>query len=126
MLVKPDVIQVLFGTFIPTLPAGCLTPAIGLLGAVIMPHNLHLHSSLVLSRKVTRAEVKEANFYNAIESAISLFVSFLISFAVVGTFAFYHNTVIGELNLRNADQALSQSFGSGARIVWAVGLLAAG
>jgi natural resistance-associated macrophage protein 2 len=54
-------------------------------------------------------------------------VSFLISFAVVGTFAFYHDS--GEtmdLNLRNADKALEKSFGSGAKIIWAIGLLAAG
>jgi len=127
LLVKPAMGEVAFGTLVPTVPAGCLTPAIGLLGAVIMPHNLHLHSSLVLSRKTTNP--REANFYNAIESAISLAISFAISFAVVGTFAHYHvgtGEAPEELNLRNADDALAQSFGSGARIVWAVGLLAAG
>ncbi len=52
--------------------------------------------------------VKEANIYNAIESGISLLISFFISFAVVGTFAFYHDKG-GEkmdLNLRNAAVAL--------------------
>ena len=121
----------LFGTFVPTVPAGCTTQAIGLIGAVIMPHNLYLHSSLVLSRKIntkSKQSVHEANIYNAIESAISLFISFLISFAVVGTFAFYHDTSTTpiDLNLRNADQALQQSFGSGARVIWGLGLLAAG
>ena len=96
-----------------------------------MPHNLYLHSSLVLSRKIntkSKQSVHEANIYNAIESAISLFISFLISFAVVGTFAFYHDTSTTpiDLNLRNADQALQQSFGSGARVIWGLGLLAAG
>ena len=72
--------------------------------------------------------MKEANVYNAIESGISLFISFLISFAVVGTFAYYHDKGgdVADLNLRNADKALEQSFGKGAKYVWGIGLLAAG
>lgn len=94
-----------------------------------MPHNLYLHSSLVLSRKINNKNVKqvhEANVYNAIESGISIFISFLINFAVVGTFAYYHNKGYDDLNLRNADTALSEVFGNAAKIIWGVGLLAAG
>ena len=130
-VVGPDFKEVMFGTFVPTIPAGTMNQAIGLIGAVIMPHNLYLHSSLVLTRKINRKskkEVKEANTYNAIESSISLFISFMISFAVVGTFAYYHDNggEAADLNLRNADKALEASFGKGARIIWAIGLLAAG
>ena len=56
-------------------------------GAIIMPHNLYLHSALVKSREVDRREraaVSEANLYFFVESAIALFVSFLINLAVVG------------------------------------------
>ena len=65
---------------------------LGLIGAVIMPHNLYLHSSLVLTRKLNyknRNSVKEANIYNAIESAISLGISIVINMAVIATFAVY-------------------------------------
>jgi natural resistance-associated macrophage protein len=131
LIVGPDLKEVMFGTFVPTIPAGTMNQAIGLIGAVIMPHNLYLHSSLVLTRKInskSKKEVKEANTYNAIESSISLFISFMISFAVVGTFAYYHDNGgdTADLNLRNADKALEASFGKGARIIWAIGLLAAG
>lgn len=94
-----------------------------------MPHNLYLHSALVLSRKInakSHAVVHEANVYNSVESAISLFVSFMINFAVVGTFAYYHDKGDLDLNLRNADTALREAFGNASRIIWAVGLLAAG
>jgi natural resistance-associated macrophage protein 2 len=64
----------------------------------------------VLSRKIntqSRSALHEANVYNALESAVSLFISFLISFAVVGTFAYYHNVEGAiDLNLKNADVAL--------------------
>jgi natural resistance-associated macrophage protein len=83
--------------------------AVGILGAVIMPHNIYLHSALVQSRPVNRevcisfrlsvfcsfrirvvqdrAMVKEASWYFAIEGAIALLVSFFINLAVVAVFA---------------------------------------
>ena len=77
-----------------------------------MPHNLYLHSALVLSRKVNNKNPKavyEANIYNAVESGFSLFISFVISFTVIGTFAYYkiNNPELAEgLNLENASDAL--------------------
>lgn len=40
------------GLIIPIVPTGAWPAVLGLIGAVIMPHNLYLHSSLVLTRKV--------------------------------------------------------------------------
>ena len=63
--------------------------AVGVIGAIIMPHNLYLHSALVKSRDINRSEkrkVSEANFYFFIESAIALFVSFIINVFVVSVF----------------------------------------
>ena len=109
---------------------------LGLIGAVIMPHNLYLHSSLVLTRKLNyknRNSVKEANIYNAIESAISLGISIVINMAVIATFAVYiislgPNATDAEknLDLEGGAKALEQSFGPAAKYIWAVGLLAAG
>lgn len=50
--------------FVPGVPNDSLEQLIGMIGAVIMPHNLFLHSSLVQSRGVNsndRSQVKEAN-----------------------------------------------------------------
>ena len=53
--VKPSQTQVLKGMFLPSC-SGCRTPqieqAVGIVGAVIMPHNMYLHSALV---KVSKA-----------------------------------------------------------------------
>lgn len=50
MLVKPDQGELLKGMFVPYC-AGCGAPqleqAVGIVGAVIMPHNIYLHSALV-------------------------------------------------------------------------------
>ncbi|CAE7796790.1 SLC11A1, partial [Symbiodinium sp. KB8] len=71
---------------------GSSLQAIGILGSVIMPHNLFLHSSLIVNRQREAkagevTSVKESNFYFTLESALSLGVSFLINAAVVAVFA---------------------------------------
>mmetsp|Transcript_21484 Transcript_21484/g.15675 ORF Transcript_21484/g.15675 Transcript_21484/m.15675 type:complete len:204 (+) Transcript_21484:179-790(+) len=128
--VDPNMKEVLRGTFVPTIPSGTTAVAIGLVGSIIMPHNLYLHSALVLSRKFDTSDpnqTKESCFYNAIESTLSLTVSFFINFAVVGTFAYYYfNDPTSSINLENAAYYLEDTFGNGVKIIWGVGLLAAG
>lgn len=50
----PDYGKVAFGTFVPAIPKGSAGAALGLIRAVIMPHNFNLHSSLVLTRNVNK------------------------------------------------------------------------
>ena len=81
---------ILFGTAVPTVEDYALVQAVGILGAVIMPHNIYLHSALVTSRKINRKDPKQielANKYFSIESGVALFVSFLINGAVVAVFS---------------------------------------
>ena len=91
---KPNISKMIKGTFVPYIPAEnqARDSVMGMFGAVIMPHNLYLHSALVLTRKINKDdknEVNEANIYNNIESSISLFMSFMINVAVVSTFSVY-------------------------------------
>mmetsp|Transcript_84262 Transcript_84262/g.252709 ORF Transcript_84262/g.252709 Transcript_84262/m.252709 type:complete len:589 (+) Transcript_84262:117-1883(+) len=80
--------KLLHGLVVPSCPEWGVAQAVGTIGAVIMPHNLYLHSGLVLSRKVDRAsprKVLDAIWYSRIECAGSLLVAFLINTAVVAT-----------------------------------------
>uniref|UniRef100_A0A2K5IC03 Solute carrier family 11 member 2 n=1 Tax=Colobus angolensis palliatus TaxID=336983 RepID=A0A2K5IC03_COLAP len=155
--VKPSQSQVLKGMFVPSC-SGCRTSqieqAVGIVGAVIMPHNMYLHSALVKSRQVNRnnkQEVREANKYFFIESCIALFVSFIINVFVVSVFAeaFFGKTneqvveVCTNTSSPHADLfpkdnstlavdiykggvVLGCYFGPAALYIWAVGILAAG
>ena len=91
---------------------GYATAAIGLLGAVVMPHNLFLYSALVKTRKIERssAGIKEALNYNFIECGIALFMSFIINFSIISVAAatFYYNPDAG---LNQAPSLLSQFLG---------------
>ncbi|XP_054464385.1 natural resistance-associated macrophage protein 2-like [Anoplopoma fimbria] len=157
VMVRPDQGQLLKGMFMPYCE-GCgpvqLGQAVGIVGAVIMPHNIYLHSALVKSREVDRSnrrDVKEANKYIFIESTIALFISFLINVFVVAVFAegFYGRTNLEvysvcnqtgsphsqlfplnnetlEVNLYKGGVVLGCFFGPAALYIWAVGILAAG
>ncbi|KAM9362043.1 natural resistance-associated macrophage protein 2-like [Symphorus nematophorus] len=157
VLVKPDQGELLKGMFLPYC-AGCgpvqLEQAVGIVGAVIMPHNIYLHSALVKSREVDRKnkkEVKEANKYFFIESSVALFVSFLINVFVVAVFAeaFYNKTNMEvnefcnksgtpypdlfppnngtlEVDIYKGGVVLGCFFGPAALYIWAIGILAAG
>uniref|UniRef100_G1STQ9 Solute carrier family 11 member 2 n=1 Tax=Oryctolagus cuniculus TaxID=9986 RepID=G1STQ9_RABIT len=155
--VRPSQSQVLRGMFVPSC-SGCRTPqieqAVGIVGAVIMPHNMYLHSALVKSRQVNRAnkqEVREANKYFFVESCIALFVSFIINVFVVSVFAeaFFEKTNQQVVDVcRNSSSpytglfpednstlavdiykggvVLGCYFGPATLYIWAVGILAAG
>lgn len=88
----PNYLEILKGIAWPRISSGEATieQAVGIVGAVIMPHNIYLHSALVRSRHVDRTKkgkIREANFYFFVESAIALFVSFIINMFVVVVFA---------------------------------------
>jgi len=81
-----DAGKLFYGLVVPSLPSYAITQAVGAIGAVIMPHNLYLHSGLVLSRRIDRnsnRKVNNAINYNLIESGLALFCSFLINLSVV-------------------------------------------
>lgn len=90
---KPNMGQLFTGMVVPWC-SGCGTTqflqGVSIVGAVIMPHNLYLHSALVKSRLVDRSredKVAEANKYYFIESFFALFCSFWINVLVVAVFA---------------------------------------
>jgi len=71
-------------------PSYAALQLVGTVGAVIMPHNIYLHSALVQSRTVDRQDevhVRQANKYNLLDSAMALFISFLINAALLASFA---------------------------------------
>mmetsp|Transcript_26789 Transcript_26789/g.90350 ORF Transcript_26789/g.90350 Transcript_26789/m.90350 type:complete len:593 (-) Transcript_26789:148-1926(-) len=83
-----DSAELLRGWALPGLQSYAVTQAVGTVGAVIMPHNLYLHSGVVLSRRVPRStprRVNESIWYTRIESTLALLLSFYINLAVVAT-----------------------------------------
>lgn len=157
VVVGPQPTDVVKGMVIPWCSgcdSGVFLQAVGIIGAVIMPHNLYLHSGLVKSREIDRTQkpkVSEANFYFFIESSVALFISFLINVSVVSVFAhglynktnrdvleicetshidhhdvFANNTNIVDVDIYKGGVFLGCQFGTVAMYIWAIGILAAG
>lgn len=161
IVVRPENGLVLEGLAIPWCSGctpGALGQAVGIIGAIIMPHNLYLHSALVKSRRIDRTDskqVKEANRYVFIESAIALAVSLAINIAVTAVFAhglygvtnneirnhcpytndsrladvpefFPADDLQVDADLYKAGLFLGCTFGLPAMYIWAIGIFAAG
>jgi natural resistance-associated macrophage protein len=90
---------------------------------------LQLHC-LPCRRKINaqhNARKLEAIAYYRVESAIALLCALLINIFVVAVFArgFYGQEGL-DIGLENAGAYLGDTFGVAMRIIWAIGLLAAG
>lgn len=119
---------------VPKLSSKTIQQAVGLVGCIIMPHNVFLHSALVQSRDIDhtkRGRVQEALNYYSIESTLALAISFIINLFVMTVFAksFYGTPQAETIGLSNAGYFLQDKYGGGLfpiLYIWAVGLLAAG
>ena len=118
----------------PRLSSKTIRQAVGVVGCVIMPHNVFLHSALVQSRKIDpkkKGRVQEALNYYSIESSVALSISFIINLFVTTVFAkgFYGSKQANSIGLINAGQYLEEKYGGGVfpiLYIWGIGLLAAG
>lgn len=74
------------------------------------------------------ARKREALAYFGIESAAALVVALVINLCVLSVFArgFYGRDPPAKIGLENAGEYLGDTFGPVMRVIWAVGLLAAG
>jgi NRAMP (natural resistance-associated macrophage protein)-like metal ion transporter len=100
----------------------------GILGSVVMPHNLYLHTASVQTRKVKREPdvVQKAVWYCSVEPILPILVSFFVNMAVVAVAA---ESVYGTTNAENVGLTdFCQYFVSlkGGCLLWGVALLAAG
>lgn len=131
---KPNGLDLLLGILVPKLSSRTIQQAVGVVGCIIMPHNVFLHSALVLSRDIDQKKtgrIKEAINYYSIESTIAVLVSFIINLFVTTVFvkAFYGTEIADKIGLENAGQYLQEKFGGGLfpiLYIWGIGLLAAG
>jgi manganese transport protein len=104
--------------------------AIGILGATIMPHNLYLHSSIVQTRRFSLDEAgrRMAARMATLESGLALSLAMLVNAAIlILAAATFHAAGAGHVaDIAQAHAMLAPMLGTGAAILFAVALLAAG
>lgn len=135
ILSKPVMGDLLYGLFIPsvdtvTIP-NKLFLAISIFGATVMPHNLFLHSSVILSRATDKSPrgKREAIYYCILDSNISLSLAFFVNAAIliVSAATFYTRGMTDVADLEDAYALLNPLLGSKyASMLFGIALLAAG
>ena len=114
------------GAFVPTVPQGSLLIIMSVLGAVVMPHNLFLHSEIVQSREIHLEgdeRIQHMLKYEFIDTLFSMIVGWAINSAMIllaATTFFAHN------QLSQAQAMLQPLLGNNAANIFAIALLLAG
>lgn len=129
-LVDIDWLSAAEGWVIPSLPDGSMLIVMSVLGAVVMPHNLFLHSEVIQSHEYNKTDdssIKKVLKYEFVDTLFSMIVGWAINSAMIllAASAFYTAGVhVGELS--QAKAMLVPLLGGNASTVFAVALLMAG
>jgi manganese transport protein len=118
------------GWITPVIPPNAMIIVMSVLGAVVMPHNLYLHSEIIQSRQwnlqdesVIRKQLK----YEFTDTLFSMIIGWAINSAMIIMAAatyFKHNISVNDLPL--AKEMLVPLLGKASAIVFALALLFAG
>jgi manganese transport protein len=129
-LIKIDWYPALHGWITPSYPHGSIAIIMSVLGAVVMPHNLFLHSEIIQSRqwnledeKVIKKQLKYEYFDTISSMAIGWAINSAIIILAAATF---FNTKTPVIRLEQADQLLAPLLGNHSAVVFAVALLFSG
>ncbi len=114
----------------PSFPPGSMIIIMSVLGAVVMPHNLFLHSEVIQSRQWNLSDekvIKRQLRYEYFDTIFSMLIGWAINSAMIllaaATF-FVSGTPVEEL--QQADSLLRPLLGNNATVIFAVALLFAG
>jgi manganese transport protein len=115
---------------VPTIPKGSMMIVMSVLGAVVMPHNLFLHSEVIQSRQWNLEDektIKRQLDYEFLDTLFSMIIGWAINSAMIllAAVAFLaHNTPVSEL--QQAHEMLRPLLGNYATVIFAVALLFSG
>ena len=129
-LVNVDWNSALAGWVTPSFPKGSMIVIMSVLGAVVMPHNLFLHSEIIQSRQWNLKDdkiIKKQLKYEFFDTLLSMLIGWAINSAMIllaATTFFASKTPVSEL--QQANQLLTPLLGNNAAIIFAVALLFAG
>ena len=118
------------GWVTPSFPEGSTIIIMSVLGAVIMPHNLFLHSEVIQSRQWNlqdEAVIKKQLRFEFLDTIFSMGIGWAInsSMIIIATAVFFTNNIQID-DLSQATELLRPILGENAAIIFAIALLFAG
>lgn len=130
LLVKLQWREALQGWIVPSAPIGSLPIIMSVLGAVVMPHNLFLHSEIIQSRQWNlegEEVIKRQLRFEFTDTLIAMIVGWAINSAIllIAASVFHsHGIVVTELS--QAQATLKPLAGESSAIIFALALVFAG
>ncbi len=114
----------------PSIPDGSMIIVMSVLGAVVMPHNLFLHSEIIQSRKWNLQDdkiIKKQLDYELFDTLFSMIIGWAINSAMIllAAAVFFNSGILVE-ELQQAKSILTPLLGNSASNIFAVALLFAG
>jgi len=129
-LVEIDWVQAGIAWVVPSIPKGSIMIVMSVLGAVVMPHNLFLHSEIIQSRQWNLeddAVIKKQLDYEFVDTLVSMLIGWAINSAMIILAAATFFTKGVQVNeLQQAQTMLGPLLSNNAGVVFAIALLFAG
>ncbi|HOV29381.1 MAG TPA: Nramp family divalent metal transporter, partial [Synergistales bacterium] len=129
-LVKVPWDQALKGWVVPTVPEGSMLIVMSVLGAVVMPHNLFLHSEVIQSREwhlLDESAIRKQLRYEWMDTIFSMGIGWAINSAMVLlAAATFFSAGIRVTELEQAEKLLRPLLGNAAALVFSLALLFSG
>jgi manganese transport protein len=129
VIVKPDWAALAPSVVIPHLDRSSIYVAMGILGAVVMPHNIFLHSNTIHSRKWGLSEEEKMDLlsYEKIDTLFAMILGWAVNSAmiVVAAVVFFNNQASVD-SIEQASATLKPLAGPLAGLLFAVALVFAG
>ena len=114
----------------PSFPDGSMIVIMSVLGAVVMPHNLFLHSEIIQSRQWNLQDdkvIKKQLKFEFFDTLFSMLIGWAINSAMILlAAATFNRSNVQVTELQQANQLLEPLLGSNASVIFAVALLFAG
>lgn len=128
-LVKLNWMAVIPAWFVPSIPHCSILIIMSVLGAVVMPHNLYLHSEVIQSRQWNLENdnvIHQQLRYEFMDTLFSMLVGWAINSAMILIAAATFFNVATVSSLTQAQAMLVPLLGSGAALIFALALFFAG
>lgn len=129
-LVQVDWNEAITSWVTPSFPNGSIVIIMSVLGAVVMPHNLFLHSEIIQSRQWNLSDdkvIRKQLNYEFFDTLFSMIVGWAINSAMILLAAStFFRTKASVSELQQANELLVPLVGANASVVFAVALLFSG
>jgi manganese transport protein len=129
IIVKPDWAALAPALIVPNINSSSIYIAMGILGAVVMPHNIFLHSNVIHSRKWGSSEEEKKRMlnYEKIDTTAAMVMGWVVNSAmIIVAAAVFARHGIAVDSIEQASETLKPIAGPLAGFLFAVALVFAG